>query len=112
MTSMDRESMAEDVRKRLGALSEFEQQAVGAIVETGDYSLEEALEIVKNGDYEFYPEISTLTDLAYKFVQGELCGCPGAIRRLKYYIDYKKFAADLYHDNYRETSLGVIQIPW
>jgi len=112
VAKFERENMAEDAMERFNAMSEFDQLAVEAIVETGVYNLEEALEIVKNEDYEFYPEISSLTDLARKFVQEELHDNPKVLRRLKYYIDYKKIAADLYRDNYRETSLGVVQIPW
>ncbi len=112
MVDLNRENIAEDVMERFNTLSEFDQLAVEAIVETGEYNLEEALEIVKNEDYEFYPEISSLIDLARKLVQEELRDNPKALRRLKYYIDYEKIAADLYRDNYRETSLGVVQIPW
>ena len=105
MAKLDYGNMAKGIKKRFGVLSEYEQQAVEAIVEVWDYSLEEALEIVESDDYEFHPEISTLVDLAHKFVN------PRAIGLLEDYINYEKFAADLYEDNYRETSLGVIQIP-
>jgi len=123
MAKLDYGNMAKGIKKRFGVLSEYEQQAVeaivevwdysleealdiverGDIVEVWDYSLEEALDIVERGDYEFHPEISTLVDLAHKFVN------PRAIGLLEDYINYEKFAADLYEDNYRETSLGVIR---
>ena len=54
MVKLDRESMAEDVKKRFDALSEYDQQAVEAIVEVWDYDIENALEVVESGQFVFY----------------------------------------------------------
>jgi len=50
MAKLDYGNMAKGIKKRFGVLSEYEQQAVEAIVEVWDYSLEEALEIVESDD--------------------------------------------------------------
>ena len=55
MAKFDYKNMTEGAKKRFDALSEYDQQAVEAIVEVWDYSLEEALDIVERGDYEFHP---------------------------------------------------------
>jgi len=51
MAEFERERLAEDVMERFDALSEYEQQAVEAIMKAKDYSIEEALDIVEKGDY-------------------------------------------------------------
>ena len=51
MAKFERERLAEDVMERFDALSEYEQQAVEAIMKAKDYSIEDALTIVENGDY-------------------------------------------------------------
>ena len=91
--------MVKDVKKSFDVLPDRGQQAVEAIMEAWGYSLEEAVEIVERGDYEFYPGIFTF-ELAK-------AGCS---EMLAEYIDYERLSADLYHDNYRETDLGVVQI--
>ena len=110
MVNLDRENMAEDVKKRVDALSEYGQRAVEAIMEALDYSIEEALTIVESDGYEFYPEIFRLADLAYKFVQEGYFGDPKDMGTLANYIDYKQLGADLRFDGCEETSLGVIRI--
>lgn len=59
MVILDRESMAEDVRERYDVLSARERQVVEALMEAGDYSLEEALDMVESGVYDFYFEDDT-----------------------------------------------------
>jgi len=60
MITLDRESMAEDVKRRLDALAWGGRLAVEAIVETEAYSLEEALKIVESGGYEFHLGVYSL----------------------------------------------------
>jgi len=55
MASLVRENMAEDIKKRFDVLTNWEQQAIEALMESEDYSIEEALDIVESGKYEFYP---------------------------------------------------------
>ena len=121
MADMDRENMAADIRKRVKkrlmkrfvALSDWEQQAMGALMEAGGYSIEEieeALDIVENGDFEFYPEIFSMADLARELVEEGCFGKPKAMGDLLDYVDYDRLGSDLRQDGYTETSLGVIRI--
>jgi len=54
MAKFDYKNMTEGAKKRLGALSEYEQQAVEVIVEVWDYDIENALEVVESGQFVFY----------------------------------------------------------
>jgi len=110
MANLDRENMAEDVKKRFDALSEYERQAVEAIMEATDYSIEEALDYVERGDFEFYSEIFSLADLAHTLVEEGYFGDPKAMGVLLDYVDYDWFGSDLRHDGYTETSLGVVRV--
>jgi len=104
MVNLDRENMVKDVKKRVDALSEYEQSAVKAIMEGWWYNIDVALDIVERGEYEFYPGITTLTNLVHKLVHERLD------------IDPDKQAAvedlylDLFDRGYRGTDLGVIRI--
>jgi len=120
MANMDRENMAVDIRKRVKkrlmkrfvALSDWEQQAMGALMEAGGYSIDQALAIVEVGEFEFYPGITSLADLAYRFVHGGAWGDPGILEKIGPYIniDYDKIALDLYEDGYRKTSSGIVRL--
>jgi len=111
MANLDRESMTKNVKKRFGALSEYEQKAVKAIMEALDCSIEEALDTVESGDYGFYPEIFSLADLAHELVQEGFFGDPKTMGVLVNYIDYEKLSEDLRrYDNFIETSLGLVRI--
>jgi len=54
MAKLDYKSMAEDLKERYEALSEYDQQAVEAIVEDWGYDIENALEVVESGQFVFY----------------------------------------------------------
>ena len=111
MTTLNRENMVKNVKKRFEALSKYEQKAVEAIMEALDYSIEEALDTVESGDYGFYPEIFSLADLAHELVQEGFFGDPKTMGVLVNYIDYEKLGEDLCrYDNYIETSLGLVRI--
>ncbi len=93
------------------ALSEYEQSAVKAIMEAWGYSIEKALDVVERGDFEFYPEIFTLADLACELVETGRFGDLETMGVLAEFIDYERFGAYLYrYDNYMETSQGVVRI--
>jgi len=120
MVKLDRENMVEDIRKRVkkrlikrfDALSDWEQQAMGALIEAGDYSIDQALDSVENGEFEFYSDITSLADLAYRFVHGGEWGDPSILEKIGPYIniDYDKLASDLYEDGYRKTSFGIVRL--
>lgn len=96
-----------ELAERYENLSEYEQEAVAAIVEAEGYDLEEALDIVEDGRYCFYKG-QDLEGVAYDLVEE---GCFGDITdNLKKYIDYSAIARDLGFDGYSETKYGVIRI--
>ena len=108
MAYLDRESMAEDTRKRYDALTDYEQRAMAAIMEASTVSIEEALEIVESKTYEFFPDITTMGDMARKLVREEDWYDPYTVSRLSPYVDYDKMGVDLYTEGYCDTRFGVI----
>jgi len=110
MANLDRENMTEDVKKRFDALTENEQEIVEVIVEAWDYSIEEALDVVETGDYEIYPKITSMADMAYDLVQRGVYGDLEVIGELVDCIDYEKLGEVLRLKDYAETSQGVLRI--
>ena len=119
MANMDRENMAVDIKKslkkRFDALSDWEQQAMGALMEARGYSIKQALDIVESGEFEFYPGITSLEVLAYRFIHEHAWSAfldwdPDTVDALEPYIDYDKLGAAFYADGYRETSSGVVRV--
>ena len=110
MVNLDRENMAEDIRKRFDNLLDYEQLAIAAFMEVGDYSIEEALDIVESGDYEFYPGVDSMADLAYEFIHeyGMFGLNPDTLEKIGPYIDYEKLGSDLSVDGYCKTSYGIV----
>ena len=108
MAYLDRESMAEDTRRRYDALTDYEQRALAAVMEAETVSIEEALEIVENKTYDFFPEITSMADLARKLVREEEWYDPYTVSRLDPYVDYDKMGVDLYDEGYCDTRFGVI----
>ncbi|MBR5823774.1 MAG: antirestriction protein ArdA [Paludibacteraceae bacterium] len=92
--------------EKLDSLKSYELKVLKAIAEAeSEISLEEVFEIYEKEDYIFYNE-KTIEDLAYTLVDHGYFGeVPEEIER---YIDYDKFARDLYHSGYIETSHGII----
>ena len=115
MAKLDRENMAEDVRERFDELSDYEQRAIEAIMEARDCSIEEALDIVESGDYDFYPEFTSMADIAYELVhEYGLFGIPSDIlAKIDPYIDYDKLGLDISvsdDSDYYDTSFGIVRI--
>jgi len=108
MAYLDRESMAEDTRRRYDALTDYEQRALAAVMEAETVSIEEALEIVENKTYDFFPEITSMADLARKLVREEEWYDSYTVAKLDPYIDYVKMGVDLYREGYCVTRFGVI----
>lgn len=97
-----------DLAERFENLSYDEQDAVGAVIEATGYSLEEALDIVKNGSYTLYSNCNTLRDVAWELFDEGCFGDKKAMGILANYIDFDSLGEDLGYDNYYETSFGVI----
>lgn len=97
-----------DRLNELNDLSEYEQTVLAAIMEAITSDLDDALEYVQNGDYQFYPDMN-LTDVAEELVQE--CyftkDTPDIFTR---YFDYEAFGRDLHFDGYYETQYGVIYV--
>ena len=110
MAEFERERLAEDAKQRLDALTEYEQQAVEAIMKAKDYSIEDALTIVENGDYDFYPGIKRMDTLAHVLIQEGLFGDPEEMGAVRCYIDYEGLSASLRDAGYIVTSLGVLRV--
>ncbi len=110
MAKFERESLAEDVRMRFDELSGHEQCAMKVIMGAWDYSIEDALDIVESGDYDFYPGIKRMDTLAHVLIQQGLFGDPEEMGALRCYIDYEELSAFLRDAGYIVTSLGVVRI--
>ena len=110
MANLNRRDMAEDIRERFDELSWHEQCAMKAIMGALDYSIEDALTIVENGDYDFYPGIKRTDTLAHVLIQEGLFGDPEEIGAVRCYIDYEGLSAFLRDAGYIVTSLGALRV--
>jgi len=112
MTYLDRESMAEDIRRRYDALTDYEQRVLAALLEVTDYELEETLDYVERGEYEFWAGVDSMAELAYKLVHDWEWGDPTVLENLDHYIyvDYEKLGEDLFAHGWRKTIHGMIKI--
>jgi antirestriction protein len=90
------------------SLKEYEIEALEAIIESESNDLENALEILQSGDYQFYPNLETLEELAEIMIDEGFFG--DIPENLVNYIDYEKLGRDLSYDGYVLTSKGVIYI--
>jgi len=88
----------------------YEHCAAKAIMEAWDYSIEDALTIVENGDYDFYPGIKRMDTLAHVLIQEGLFGDPEEIGAVRCYIDYEGLSAFLHDAGYIVTSLGTVRV--
>ena len=110
MANLNRENMAADIKKRFDDLSSLEQCAVNAIMGAYDYSIEDALTIVEDGDYDFYPGIKRMDTLAHVLIQEGLFGDPEEMGAVRSYIDYEGLSAFLRDAGYIVTSLGALRV--
>ena len=112
MVKLDRESMGEDVRKRFDVLSYYKQCAVAAIMESEGYNIEKALDVVESGNYDYYPGITSMADLARELIHGhgwfniDL----DTLVKTGRYPDYNKLGSDLYDYGFFVTNYGVVRI--
>ena len=92
------------------SLDTYDQEVVQAIIEAHGCDLEDAMGILRDGNYSYYPGCHSLEDLAYEMVEEGLFGDPKQMANLVNYIDYERLGRDLGFDVYTETSNGVIRI--
>lgn len=95
-----------EMAEKLAELSDWEFDVVKAMVETGNYYLDEALEKYEN--CQLMTEINDEEDLGYYYI--EESGIYEIPSFLQGYIDYEKFGRDLmYNGNYYFTSYGCLE---
>ncbi len=93
--------------KEITLLSPYEKRELSAILEAGYYDLENALIMLDNREYQFYPDM-TLKDVAEELVSEGMFG--EVPEPLMFYIDYEAIARDLGFSGYTELDDGVIVI--
>jgi antirestriction protein len=90
-------------------LEEYEREALGAIIEATSYDTQECLEILQDGDYQYYSGVD-LTELAEQMVDDGLFGDQKDMGNLVNYIDYERLGRDLGYDGYTVVTNGVIRV--
>ena len=86
-----------DTLETINNMGESDKDALAAIWNYEGGSFEDSLEIFENGDYQFYPEISSLTDLAYELID-DLGGIENAVSDPTNYIDEDAMRRDYEYD--------------
>jgi hypothetical protein len=83
-----------DIAERIKKLYGEERNVVKALIQKLDYTLDEAIEKVNNGDYRIYYDCDEMADVAYQVVEecGYLENVPDNVAR---YFDYESFGREL-----------------
>lgn len=83
-----------DIAERIEKLDGEERNVVKALIQKLDYTLDEAIEKVNNGDYRIYYGCDDMEDVAYQVVEecGYLENVPDDVAR---YFDYESFGREL-----------------
>ena len=83
-----------DIAERVEALKDYEQDALGVILEKHTSDVDEALQIVEDNDYRTWDSCDNMADVAEARAEeyGYLNSVPD---HLQYYIDYEKWGRDL-----------------
>jgi antirestriction protein len=90
-----------DLAEMLESVSEYDQKAMIAILDSGHTSdINEALEIINNGAYSVYPDCKDMSDVAYEFYEQT-----GMLQELEkhiasYYIDFDAIGRDMEINGY------------
>lgn len=82
-----------ELNDMLDGYQDIDEDAFKAALEYG-YCLEEALEVVNNGNYSVYSDCSDMAEVAEQFLEmsGDLDRLPD---RLRYYFDYEAYGRDM-----------------
>lgn len=88
-------------------MKSYNAKVLQALDEAYSLHLDEALEIISNGEYVLY-EVESFDELIDEMIDEGLFG--DVSPELIGYLDYKKIARDLEYDGYRMTSVGVVFI--
>ena len=83
-----------DIAERIKKLGGEGRNVVKALIQKLDYTLDEAIEKVNNGDYRIYYDCDDMEDVAYQVVEecGYLENVPDDVAR---YFDYESFGREL-----------------
>lgn len=83
-----------DIAERIQELDGEERNVVKALIQKLDYTLDEAIEKVNNGDYRIYYNCDDMEDVAYQVVED--CGyLDKVLDNVACYFDYESFGRDL-----------------
>lgn len=83
-----------DIAERIKKLDGEERNVVKALIQKLDYTLDEAIEKVNNGDYRIYYDCDDMEDVAYHVVED--CGYLDKVSdNVACYFDYESFGRDL-----------------
>lgn len=87
-------SSLNEIAEKISELYEKEKKVAKALISECNYTIDEAIEKVNNGDYIIYYDCNDITDVAYQVVEecGYLNDVPDTVTR---YFDYKSFGRDL-----------------
>ena len=96
---------ASDLVERIESLKDWEVEILDALLEDGD-KLEEAIEIVEDGDVSFYAR-TDLTELAKQFVDEGIFDKEYLLN----FVDYDALGRALETDGYTEVNGGVLRRP-
>lgn len=98
-----------DFAEAYETLEEYEQEALGAIIEATDLDIHECLGVLQDGSYSYYPGVD-LEELAEQMVDEGLFGDTRQMGNLVNYIDYERLGRDLGYDGYTVVINGVIRV--
>ncbi|MBS5619629.1 antirestriction protein ArdA [Eubacterium sp.] len=87
-------SSLNEIAEKISELDEEEKKVAKALISECNYTIDEAIEKVNNGDYIIYYDCNDITDVAYQVVEecGYLNDVPDTVAR---YFDYESFGRDL-----------------
>ena len=87
-------SSLNEIAEKISELDEKEKKVAKALISECNYTIDEAIEKVNNGDYIIYYDCNDITDVAYQVVEecGYLNDVPDTVTR---YFDYESFGRDL-----------------
>ena len=89
-------------------LSEYDQDLLRAMIDAHDFDLDEAKEYIENGDYRFYPGVTSYEELAEIMVDEGLFG--DVLANILPYLDYKKIGYELEIEGWQITDVGAIYV--
>jgi antirestriction protein len=83
-----------EIAERLASLDEIEAKAVASVMDNNHLNINEAMDMLENGEILFYHDCKDMSDVAYEVVEsgGLLDSMP---ENLRFYFDYEAFGRDL-----------------